>query len=507
MVLPICITARPAWDVPSKLDYCGLELQLDDSARSVVGTWVDKLTRYPKSFQSMLAKVDFYMPFVEEGLEKAGVPEDLKYLVILESSCQPDVVSSSQAVGFWQFKAESAREAGLLIDSQIDERMHIFHATMGAARYLQRLNRDFDNWFYAVIAYNRGPAGAKPFVDPSYFGKREMKLTGKTQVYGLKALAYKIAFRDHLGTSVQTQWLKPEAGGGETSLAELSERYGIDEATLRKYNAWIRGNSIPQRDNTVVYVLQQGAPQHMAMRHDFLNGQAVAVKDPVRIDKSNPAMNPIPDKGLDSKKYQLLADDADPEMGNSYLRALKGQNLVEIAVKAGVKTEKLRIWNGMDRSNLLQGGEIVYLKPPKKRKFHIVVAGQNMAQIAEIYGMGEEKLREKNRLGREPLVAGMKLHLKSTRSAKEKMQVLGSAPANTLNANPPVRSKPAHEEVAPAKPLESPSNNKIHTVSSGETLFGLAKRYSTTVDDLKKANQLRSDQLYVGQKIRIPSEK
>jgi membrane-bound lytic murein transglycosylase D len=221
LVLLGVVSAKAAPEVPSKMSYCGIEIHLDDSARSYMSNIVRQITRSPNYFKSLVTKVDMYMPFVEEAFQYAEVPQDLKYIVIMESSLQSDVVSSSNAVGFWQFKEASAREVGLVMNGQVDERMHIFRSSVGAARYFYRLNRDFDNWLYAVIAYNRGPAGAIPYVDSKYFGKKSMEVTGKTHGYGLKALAYKLIFQDELGKGMPTEWLEPRPTLGETSTCHL----------------------------------------------------------------------------------------------------------------------------------------------------------------------------------------------------------------------------------------------------------------------------------------------
>ena len=81
-----------------------------------------------------------YFPIIENIFKEEGVPDDFKYLSLQESGLISDAVSTSNAVGFWQFKDFTAREVGLRVDKQIDERKNIVSSTRGAAVYLKRNN-------------------------------------------------------------------------------------------------------------------------------------------------------------------------------------------------------------------------------------------------------------------------------------------------------------------------------------------------------------------------------
>jgi soluble lytic murein transglycosylase-like protein len=100
-----------------------------------------------------------YMPIIEEELRKNGMPDDLKYLVVIESSLLPHAGSSAGAVGFWQFMRETGRSYGLAVNSSRDERRNIFTSTAAAIRYLKKLHGDFGSWTLAAAAYNMGEGG------------------------------------------------------------------------------------------------------------------------------------------------------------------------------------------------------------------------------------------------------------------------------------------------------------------------------------------------------------
>ena len=497
-------------EAPARMTYCGMELKLDDSARSYIDGVIKQITRSPNYFKSLVEQAEIYLPIVDEAFTYSEVPLDLKYIVIQESAFRADAVSSSNAVGYWQFKEAAAREVGLVMNSQMDERMHIFRSSMGAARYFFRLNRDFDNWVYAVIAYNRGPAGAIPFTNPAYFGKREMPITGKeTHWYALKALAYKLMFQDEMGKYNPGKWLEPRTTNGETSLQALAQANGTDVETLKKYNKWIRGNQVPDQADLIYYVPREGAPVLAQMRHirDGIDRPQIGSKEPVK-----PPVAPKPVPTRNTQKFDYLSLTEDPAYGVEYVAAQEGQSLVEIAVAHGVKTNKLRDWNNYDPSYTLETGEIVYLKPALKVKYHVVVKGETLVQIAEKHGTTLEKLKAKNHLKDNQVYAGQKLHLRKAKPKGEKPTILElpdlkeavvEAPKPVPASSPKENLKTPTPEVKPAsKPVAA--TGKTHTVASGDTLWNISKRYGTTVDAIKRLNNMRSESLYVGQKLRIP---
>ncbi len=109
------------------------------------------------NFQSIHAKSGKYFNTITKVFDQYGIPEDLKYLAVIESNLNTHARSYVGAVGLWQFMASTARYLGLKVNSHQDERTNLYKSTVAAAKYLNYLHDMFNNWVLVVAAYNSGP--------------------------------------------------------------------------------------------------------------------------------------------------------------------------------------------------------------------------------------------------------------------------------------------------------------------------------------------------------------
>ncbi len=161
LILPLSSSAR-SWN---ELDEELVKARLDSISSEVSGLKYDKIvasylrtyTKYSRDkSERILGKSLIYFPIFEKHLKAQGLPEDLKYLPVVESALEPRAVSSAGAVGLWQFMAETGRYYGLEVNPQVDERCDPEKATKAAVAYLQNLHQRFGNWELAIAAYNSG---------------------------------------------------------------------------------------------------------------------------------------------------------------------------------------------------------------------------------------------------------------------------------------------------------------------------------------------------------------
>lgn len=140
-----------------------------------------------------LKRAPRYFPFIEEQLKAAGMPEDLKYLAVVESALRPHAGSAKGAMGFWQLMPETARNYGLNVDTFADERRNLYLSTPAALNYLKALHEKFSSWTLALAAYNMGEEGLTAEVmEQGTLDYYHLYLPLETQRFVFRALSVKL---------------------------------------------------------------------------------------------------------------------------------------------------------------------------------------------------------------------------------------------------------------------------------------------------------------------------
>ncbi len=194
-----------------------------------------------------------YFPIIEKILAENGVPDDFKYLAVAESGLRY-VISPSNAEGIWQFLDGTAKNYGLIVNSEIDERYHIEKSTEAAAKYLNEAYRKFGNWTLAAASYNAGMGAIEGAMDyqkeNNYY---DLYLKDETSRYILRAAAIKIIFEntkrygffldeEDLYNPLTFKTVKIDTT--ISSLVNFAESYQISYKLLRTYNPWLRSSSL-----------------------------------------------------------------------------------------------------------------------------------------------------------------------------------------------------------------------------------------------------------------------
>lgn len=413
--------------VPAQINFADMRLNLTPEVRKKIQTDVDALTRHAKYFNAKVDKVDAHLPLIEQVLREENVPDDIKYLVIQESALVGDAVSTSNAVGYWQFKEATGKEVGLTINREVDERMNIVTATRGAAQYFKNNNTFFDNWLYALLAYYAGPGGALKIADKKYYGKREMKLDGRTHWYVIKYLAHKLAFEKAVGKNPQPEKvLFAYTDGNGKTLAQVAKEFDLEEGDLEPYNKWIRQRRIP--DDKRYYVV---IPDYSGQSDQPLLAET---PEPPRISREARSLEqPAPEE----QQYSYVeVDDTGhfPEVKeakrwgkevtliNNIRGTLvqNGDNLRAISQRTGVSPSRLVKFNDLNnRHAVVTPGKPIYLRRKRNKgpvHYHIAEPGETLWSISQRFGLRLGKLKRNNRMREdESIKAGRVLWLRFIR--------------------------------------------------------------------------------------------
>ena len=523
--------------VPNSIRFAGLNLKLTDKARRKIQSEVDALTRNPKYFQIKVDRLQIYFPIIERVFREEGLPEDFKYLVLQESALISDAVSSSNAVGFWQFKKAAATEVGLRVDRNVDERLNIVSSTRGAAKYLKKNNRVFfDNWIHALLAYQQGPGGAQKLVNKKYRGSNSMPIDNRTHWYVIKFLAHKIAFEQVKSATPKLFLVEYYEGQGKT-LKDISSLKGMDYQRVQKYNKWLKKGKVPtDKPYAVILPYEDNSGALLASKTKPSNNTTRKTTASARQSEyeTHPARYPII-KSFRNRNKGIKVN------GIKAIRIDREMDINTLAERTGVTAKRLLYYNDVKANKKAQKGELWYLRAKRskaKEAYHIVEAGEDLWTISQKYGIKLSQLRKKNRIPkRQPTVKqGRLLWLMETRPAGTSVVYLTpktETPKSTTTRNsvkPQVSESKAvakntnHE---PAKPVENPAvketpaetqptgkpepaeksikpEQKVHQVQSGETLYGIAKTYGLSIASLKDWNKLDDASiLSVGQELFI----
>ena len=191
-----------------------------------------------------------YFPIIEPILQENGIPDDFKYLAVIESGLT-HVKSPAGAEGFWQFMPQTAKDYGLEVNGDIDERLHLIKATESAAAYLIDAYAEFGNWTLAAAAYNAGVQRIKSSLEKqqtkSYY---DLHLNEETSRYMYRILATKLIFEspETYGFSIAIDQTYPFPKTKQVHLSEskinwvaFAQSQNMSYADLRELNPWIKG--------------------------------------------------------------------------------------------------------------------------------------------------------------------------------------------------------------------------------------------------------------------------
>lgn len=246
-----------AIDLPEKTNFAGEEAPLhfpDVQERFDRELLVN--TYWQSNGFLFIKRMNKFFPIVEPILRKNGIPDDFKYLALIESGLQ-NIVSSAGATGFWQFMKPAAKEYGLEVSDEVDERYHLEKSTQAACDYLNAMKQEFGSWTLAAAAYNMGKTGVanqiKRQKQNNYY---DLHLNNETSRYVFRILAVKEIFENpqRYGFNYHAQQLYKkdevryvEVSQGVEDWVDFAIEHGTNYKILRIYNPWIRSMKLTNK--------------------------------------------------------------------------------------------------------------------------------------------------------------------------------------------------------------------------------------------------------------------
>ena len=371
----------------------------------------------------MMRRKNLYFPIFEKYLAKYNLPDELKYLSIIESGLNPRAVSRVRAVGLWQFMSATGKYYGLHNDWYIDERMDPEKATDSACRYLRDLYGMFHDWELALAAYNTGPGNVKRAIRRSGY-KRSFweiypNLPRETRSYvpQFVAIAYTMNYLDEHNFFDEGEEMLPLSDTVKVSKFLHFETFanltGTCVEDLQRLNPSIQRNAIPETTKTYTVYIPRDAK-------DLLSLNRVAILDSA--------------SKVGKKEIEVLAvktEESTYGRDRIVYKVKSGDVLGSIAMRHGVRVNDLRKWNNL-RGNTIRTGQRlnIWLKqsssssavlasnktnraevmPISGSKTYVVQPGDTLWDISKKFeGLTIEKIKSLNKLGNAKIQPGQTL--------------------------------------------------------------------------------------------------
>ncbi|TGE17846.1 LysM peptidoglycan-binding domain-containing protein [Hymenobacter elongatus] len=592
-------SARLVWlQTPPELrDLVGdrvscLDTEMPHVFNGTVMSFVNYFTVRNRGYtQRILERQNLYFPLFEKYLAKYQLPQDLKYLAVVESALLPTARSRVGAVGLWQFMGPTGRDMRLVQNEYIDERMNPEKSTEAACRYLRDLYRMFGDWELVLAAYNWGGGNVQ----------RAMKRTGKRTFWDLypqlpketrnyvptfTAAMYTLQYaKEHDLHNDSLHYQYPEAtdtlmiSGRSLDLRKFSAQFGLDSAAISKYNPEIRKPFLPETVRNYRLTVPACVRTELAVldRNTVLDFCKVVVPPPRPIVPIAPTL-----LGTDSTSTAIAAAEKPEAEQPKYRRVRhsvrRGESVADVAERYEVSQAQVLRWNKLRRGKALVAKQQLVLfvpreaaetpavavatrkptvparlpvavppadaeaavattrpvpapeattepaaeparvatassrsprvargtAPPEPKPTvaktaaplthdslpaeYIVRRGDYLTKLARNAGVSVAQLMAWNNLESEAVVPGQKLLFRAPTEA-EAAAVAVKTPANQAATT-------SRTEMLPAP--------RVHLVQPGDTLYNISRRYQgVTVEQLRKLNHLKSDEVKPGQKLLV----
>lgn len=481
-----------------------IEMPLNEPVRNAINFYAN---RRKQLVENMLGLSLYYMPIFEEALERHGLPNELRYLPVIESALVPTAVSPAGAAGLWQFMPGTGKDLGLEINSLIDQRRDPYLASEAGAKFLKQLYSNYNDWSLAIAAYNCGPGNVNKALRRAGDGKHDFWdiypfLPAETRGYVPAFIAANYImnyYKEHdISPALARKPLITDTVhvSRRVHFQQISDVMGIPMAELRTLNPQFRKDVIPgdiRPYSLVLPSLQVYA--YIANEDSIVNHNASLY---ARRGIVEPASGKIVGSSANGDYYD--------EEVIQYHKVKKGETLAKIAKRYGVTVSSIRKLNKCGKS--VKAGRKLKIKtivrryrpkptpapaPAAETADTTVVQNDSVPPVLEPASLTDSTLVQMPEQPDASADSAAVAQETKPAPAPEKKQVDKKAPDKKQNASKNTNTK-----------KDTKPKTTVHKVRKGDSLDKIARRYGVTVAELKKANGLKNDKIKIGQSLKIP---
>ena len=446
-------------------------------------------------FISSYNRSAMYRPIILRELKKAGLPEELSWLPLVESGFKISALSPARALGLWQFIPSTGYKYGLSRDEWVDERMDFEKSTRAAIDYLKELHTMFGDWLTVLAAYNCGEGRVMRTIASQHINYLDRfwdlynKLPYETARYVPRFIATVLVIRDPQKYGIDLGAGRMSVLSYETAeinksvrLQDIARKLDYSEEILNILNAELRHRITPNR------------PYKLRVPAD-MSAQFLKVVDDIALAEAP----------RESFRRGVVIKH----------RVRQGETLASIAGKYKTSENAIRNANPHLKKKALAAGQRLNIPiqaaksvPTKVQKQesvvnHKVQKGDTLASVARKYGIGISEIKRINRLEGDKLKLGQTLRIEKVKSdpvgeSKKEVRQAGRGDEKVKAKAEPVSGEPVAGQAAES------SDVKKYTVKKGDTLAKIARENHTTLEKLRRLNsKVRKDNIQPGQVIRI----
>jgi hypothetical protein len=275
---PVVVSFATSPEVPDEIVFCGEKIDLTRyNAREGMDRELTSFTYMHSSTLLLIKRANRYFPVIEPILRRNGIPDDFKYLAVVESNLDPNATSPAKAIGMWQFMESTAKQYGLRISSTVDERRSISQSTEAACLYLKEAYRKYGDWVTVAVSYNAGMGRISGQLEKQNENSAlNLYLVEETARYPYRIFAAKQIFENpyKYGYVIKAENLYRPINCREELVKEdipdliaYAQNQGITYFDLKFFNTWLRDTKLETRGGVYTILI----PNKRSLFYDRAN--------------------------------------------------------------------------------------------------------------------------------------------------------------------------------------------------------------------------------------------